>query len=95
MWYGRKHARPKKWSGAHRTCRTAGDGLPTVLQLFVPNSYIYEVWGDILYFYQHFTTATVITKYSRTSMARKSLGPWKFVLGMGSSSQRRLIKAPG
>ena len=24
--------------------------------------------------------------YSRTSMARKSLGPWKFVRDMGSSS---------
>ena len=32
--------------------------------------------------------------YSRTSMARTSLGPWKFVRDMGSSSHRGLIMAP-
>ena len=34
-------------------------------------------------------------QYSRTSMARTSLGPWKFVREMGSSSQWDLIMAPG
>ena len=33
--------------------------------------------------------------YSRTSMARTPLGPWKIVRAMGSSSQWRLIMAPG
>ena len=33
-------------------------------------------------------------KYSRTSMARTSLGPWKFVRDMGSSSHWGLILAP-
>ena len=33
--------------------------------------------------------------YSRTSMARTPLGPWKSVRAMGSSSQWRLIMAPG
>ena len=33
-------------------------------------------------------------KYSRTSMARTSLGPWKFVRDMGSSSHLGLIMAP-
>ena len=32
--------------------------------------------------------------YSRTSMARTSLGPWKFVRDMSSSSHWRLIMAP-
>ena len=32
--------------------------------------------------------------YSRTSMARTSLGPWKFVRDMGSSSHWGLIMAP-
>ena len=26
-WYGEYHGRPKKWSGARRTCRTGDDGL--------------------------------------------------------------------
>ena len=26
-WYGGYHGRPKKWSGARRTCRTGDDGL--------------------------------------------------------------------
>ena len=34
-------------------------------------------------------------KYSRTSMARTSLGPWKFVRGMDSSSHWGFIMAPG
>ena len=34
-------------------------------------------------------------QYSQTSMARTSLGPWKFVREMGSSSQWDLIMAPG
>ena len=33
--------------------------------------------------------------YSRTSMARTLLGPWKIVRAMGSSSQWRLVMAPG
>ena len=33
--------------------------------------------------------------YSRTSMARTPLGPWKIVRATGSSSQWRLIMAPG
>ena len=36
----------------------------------------------------------IIIKYSRTSMARTSLGPWKFVRHMGSSSHWVLIMAP-
>ena len=32
-------------------------------------------------------------KYSRTSMARTSFGPWKFVRDMSSSSHRGLIMA--
>ena len=35
------------------------------------------------------------TEHSRTSMARTSLGPWKFDQDMGSSSYRGLIMAPG
>ena len=34
-------------------------------------------------------------EYSRTSMARTPLGPWKFVRDMGSSSHWGLIMAPG
>ena len=34
------------------------------------------------------------TTYSRTSMARTSLGPWKFVRNMGSSSDWGLIMTP-
>ena len=34
------------------------------------------------------------TGYSRTSMVRTSLGPWKFVQDMDSSSHRGLILAP-
>ena len=37
----------------------------------------------------------IITKYNRTSMARTSLGPWKFVRDMGSSSFWGLILALG
>ena len=37
---------------------------------------------------------TWIPWYSRTSMARTSLEPWKFVRDMGSSSQWGLISAP-
>ena len=33
--------------------------------------------------------------YSRTSMARASLGPWKFVLDMGGSSRGGLIMVSG
>ena len=33
--------------------------------------------------------------YSRTSLARTALGPWKFVRGMGSSSNWGFIIAPG
>ena len=33
-------------------------------------------------------------KYSRTSMSRTSLDPWKFVRDMGSSSHWGLIMAP-
>ena len=33
--------------------------------------------------------------YSRTSLARTPLGPWKIVRAKGSSSQWRLIMAPG
>ena len=33
--------------------------------------------------------------YSRTSMARTYLGPWKFVRDMGSSNQLGLIMVPG
>ena len=36
-----------------------------------------------------------ISHYSRTSMDRTSLGPWKFVRDMGSSSHWELIIAPG
>ena len=36
-----------------------------------------------------------ILSYSRTSMARTSLGPWKFVRDTGSSSHRGLIIAQG
>ena len=36
-----------------------------------------------------------LTNYSRTSMARTPLRPWKIVRAMGSSSQWRLIMAPG
>ena len=35
------------------------------------------------------------TYYSRTAMARTALKPWKFLLNIGSSSHRGLIKAPG
>ena len=35
-----------------------------------------------------------ISNYSRTSMARTSLGSWKLVRGMGSSSHSGLIMAP-
>ena len=40
-------------------------------------------------------TMWLLANYSRTSMARTPLGPWKSVLAMGSSSQWRLIMAPG
>ena len=33
------------------------------------------------------------TNYSKTSMARTSLGPWKFIRDMGSSSHWGLIMA--
>ena len=33
--------------------------------------------------------------YSQTSIIRTSLGLWKFVLDIGSSSQWEVIKAPG
>ena len=33
--------------------------------------------------------------YSRTSVARAPMGPWKLVRDVGSSSQRGLIIAPG
>ena len=33
-------------------------------------------------------------KYSRTSMARTPLGPWKFVRDSGSSSLGRLLLVP-
>ena len=33
--------------------------------------------------------------YSQTSMAQTSLGPWKFVLDMGSLNNQGLIIAPG
>ena len=36
-----------------------------------------------------------VYNYRRTSRARTSLGPWKFVLVMGSSSHWGLIIAPG
>ena len=36
-----------------------------------------------------------MTLYSRTSIARTSLGPWKFVRDMGSSSHWELIIAQG
>ena len=39
-------------------------------------------------------SAISIQQYSRTSMARTSLGPWKFVRDMGSSSHWGLIMAP-
>ena len=35
-----------------------------------------------------------IVNYSQTSMARTSLGPWKFVRNMGSSSHWGLIMTP-
>ena len=35
------------------------------------------------------------TIYSRTSVARTPLGPWKLVRERGSSSEWGLIKAPG
>ena len=38
--------------------------------------------------------AGCICDYSRTSMAQTSLGPWKFVWDMGSSSHWGLIMAP-
>ena len=41
------------------------------------------------------TTKYMYKQYSRTSMARTPLGPWKFVRDMGSSSQWGLIKATG
>ena len=34
-------------------------------------------------------------KYSRTSMAQTSFGPWKFVRDMGSSGHWGLIITPG
>ena len=37
---------------------------------------------------------STISVYSRSSMARTSLGPWKFILDMGSSSHWELIFAP-
>ena len=42
-----------------------------------------------------FVTLIIFTgsRYSRTSMARTSLGPWKFVRDMGSSSHWGLIMA--
>ena len=40
-------------------------------------------------------SAMVPEIYSRTSMARTPLGPWKSIRAMGSSSQWRLIMAPG
>ena len=36
----------------------------------------------------------ILSSYSRISMARTSLGPWKFVRDMGSSSHWGLIMAP-
>ena len=41
-----------------------------------------------------FVCASVVT-YSRTSMARTSVGPWKFVRDMGSSSHWELFIAQG
>ena len=32
--------------------------------------------------------------YSKTSVVQTSLGPWKFIRGMGSSNHRGLIMAP-
>ena len=37
----------------------------------------------------------IVCKYSRTSVARTLLGPWKLVRDRGSSSKWGLIKAPG
>ena len=49
--------------------------------------------------YSHRHTYEVLqemySKYSRTSMARTPLGPWKLVRDRGSSSQWGLIKEPG
>ena len=39
--------------------------------------------------------AYIIESYSGTSMAQTPLGAWKIVRAMGTSSQWRLIMAPG
>ena len=70
--------------------------------------WFYYVQATILYtdFYNQSNSADIfflfwqqdqpgIFIYSRTSMALILLGPWKSVRAMGSSSQWRLIMAPG
>ena len=53
---------------------------------------------DIIPVYQHMllkNSALSGIMYSRTSVAQTSLGQWKFVGDMGSSSHCGLIIAPG
>ena len=45
--------------------------------------------------FSHFASRFFRNEYSRTSMAQTSLGPWKSVRAMVSSSQRRLIMVRG
>ena len=45
-------------------------------------------------YFQYICPTSGVSIYSRTSMARTSLGPWKFVRGTGSSSHWGLIMAP-
>ena len=47
-----------------------------------------------LFRYEWFQDYLSQTNYSQTSMAQTALGPWKFVLDMGSSSPLALIIAP-
>ena len=63
-----------------------------------------EVWKISVFYLKFFNVLEVkvsiylnrrvFVMYSRTAMARTSLGPWKFVRDMGSSSHWGLIMAP-
>ena len=48
--------------------------------------WIYSVYMCTVYLHKIFEHLNSLSCYSRTSMARTSLGPWKFVRDMGSSS---------
>ena len=64
--------------------------------LFIPHLYLFWCLGKVGFVLVAFSdlVGMAVSLYSRTSMARTSLGPWKFVWDMGSSSHWGLIMAP-